>query len=291
VYKIDPLNYSVVRIQTFFNETPVAKATGFFVEGIGKYADTDWLVTNWHVITGRNAIDPSKILHSMSAIPNRMKLEIPSTIGPNGTSEEGKLFFHEKTVELYDAHGHATWYQHSEGSNVDVAVINLGKSCEGSLVRGINVLAAQYDMSIEIGNEIYILGYPLGFSHFANTPIWKRGSIASEPHSETPSSRNKIVIDGTTRSGMSGSPVVMRSKTHYATESGEIKAYLNATRYIGIYASRPAPVAARTEDEESAGLTSHELGYVFKKGCVDDVITKGVRGEDFGVGLKGAVSQ
>jgi hypothetical protein len=59
-------------------------------------------------------------------------------------------------------------------------------------------------MAIEIGNEVFILGYPLGFTHFVNTPIWKRGSIASEPHIETAETKFRVVIDATTRGGMSG---------------------------------------------------------------------------------------
>jgi hypothetical protein len=279
---IDPLNYCVVRIHTLFNETEVAKATGFFFGGHVDDKRCLWLVSNWHVFTGRNAQDPTRVLHTEGALPNRIKVAIPSIKGPDDAVQDGVIFLHEKFIELYDGDGGAQWYQHTEKNHVDVAVVNLGSSFDGFLVQAINEAAKQYDMAIEVGNDVYVLGYPLGFSHFVNTPIWKRGSIASEPHAETAESRSKVMIDATTRRGMSGSPVVMRYKTHYVTESGELQACVNATRFVGVYASRPPPMRQPTGDEMEVGLASHEIAYIFKSGCVSDVITKGVKGPRFG---------
>lgn len=144
---------------------------------------------------------------------------------------------------------------------------------------GINQAALENDMAVEIGNKIFILGYPLGFSHFMNTPIWKGGIIASEPHLETAGIEGKVVIDATTRRGMSGAPVIMREKTHYVAENGEIKSHVNATRWIGVYASRPnilVPSGLIDEDRRA------EIGYFFKSSLVIDVIRDGIRGPHFG---------
>jgi hypothetical protein len=79
---------------------------------------------------------------------------------------------------------------------------------------------------------------------------------------------------------MSGAPVVMRAKTHYIAESGEIKTQINATRWLGIYASRPAlPAAIPLIDEDRRA----EVGFLYKMGCVHDAIVKGVRGLPYGV--------
>jgi len=279
---IDPLNYCVVKIQSYFNEEKVAKATGFFYSGTVDSKHTLWLVTNWHVLAGRNASKPEIVLHSHGAIPNRIQLQVPSRIGGDGEVHDRELVFYEIFVELFDSNGLAMWHQHPSKHEVDIGVVNLGQALDGHLVRGINEVCSEHDMAVEIGNEVFILGYPLGFSHFANTPIWKRGSIASEPHAETAESRNRIVIDATTRKGMSGSPVVMRSKTHYVTESGQIVQKANGSRFIGVYASRPAPEREPTNDEIEAGFLGHEIGYVFKSGCLVEVITRAVRGPQFG---------
>jgi hypothetical protein len=281
-HTIDPLNYCVVQVQSLFEDTPVAKATGFFYSGILDGRACLWFVTNWHVLTGRNAMTPEVILHDKGAIPNRIRFQVPSRIGPNGQTDEDHLNFHERFISLYDSHGVAIWYQHAEKNEVDIAVLNVGQSLEGHLVRGVNEFCTEYDMAVEVGNEVFVLGYPLGFSHFANTPIWKRGSIASEPHAETVDSKNRIVIDATTRKGMSGSPVIMRYKTHYLSENGQIKMKGNASRFIGVYASRPSPGREPTHDERETGLSSHEIAYVFKSGCVQAIITRGVRGPNHG---------
>jgi hypothetical protein len=279
---IDPLNYCAVQVQSLFQDAPVAKATGFFYSGLLDGNACLWFVTNWHVLTGRNASSPEKVLHDQLAIPNRIRFQVPSRIGPSGQTDEHHIYLHGRSIDLYDSDGLPIWYQHPERNEVDIAVANVGQSLEGHLVRGINELCTEHDMAIEIGNEIFVLGYPLGFSHFAKTPIWKRGSIASEPHSETADSKNRIVIDATTRKGMSGSPVIMRYKTHYLSEDGQIKMKGNASRFIGVYASRPSPGREPTHDELDTGLSSHEIAYVFKSGCVQEIITRGVRGPKYG---------
>jgi hypothetical protein len=171
------------------------------------------------------------------------------------------------------------WYQHPTKNLQDVAVLNASVIVDRIHLVGVNEIAKTSDMAIQIGNPVLILGYPLGFSHFADTPIWKRGSIASEPHMETAESQGRVVIDATTRQGMSGSPVFMREKTHYLAENGEIKRCANATRFIGIYASRPnIPVSELLIDEDRRA----EIGYFYKSGAIDETIRKGVRGPNLG---------
>ena len=183
-------------------------------------------------------------------------------------------------MELYDSEGKANWYQHPRKNAIDVAIINVGTLLlDRYRAIGLNDVASQNDMAIQIGNEIFILGYPLGFTHFMETPIWKRGSIASEPHLETQSANSRVVTDATTRQGMSGGPVIMRAKTHYVNETGQIIERANATRWIGVYASRPdLPVAPGVvEDDRRA-----EVGFFYKSGSVAEAITQGIRGPDFG---------
>jgi hypothetical protein len=279
--QVDPLNFAVVRLKSFFGDTLLGHATGFFYYGVLDNKPNHWLVTNWHVLAGRNADDPSQILHPKAALPNRVSLTltIKGDQPEYGSVTDGRLLQQELFFELYDQQGLASWTQHAEKNEIDVAIINTsGFLASRYHFTGINELPMQHDMLIEVGNEVFILGYPLGFTHFMNTPIWKRGSIASEPNLETPDARKRVVIDATTRQGMSGAPVVMRAKTHYIAESGEIKTQINATRWLGIYASRPAlPPAVTLIDEDRRA----EVGFFYKMGCVHDAIAKGVRGPPY----------
>jgi len=72
----------------------------------------------------------------------------------------------------------------------------------------------------------------------------------------------------------------MRAKTHYVTDEGQVKEHVNATRWIGIYASRPdlPSVASGTEEDRRA-----EVGFFYKSGNVMEVITQGIPGPDFGL--------
>lgn len=278
MFNIDPLNFSTVSLETYFNDQSMMSATGFFFSAKINNELSHFLVTNWHVITGRNPKETNKLLHPMGAIPNKIRLVLPSEKDENGLNTHGELFQYEKFISLYDAQGFAHWYQHREKNLVDIAVINLGNLLDGFLSTPIDQLATDYDMSIDVGNDVYILGYPLGFSHFANTPTWKKGSIASEPHAETEESKYRIMVDATTRSGMSGSPVIMRYKTHYVTDDGLVKEKINATRFIGVYASRPEP---KGDDHVKGSYVYHELGYVYKSRLVEQIITQGIKGDSW----------
>jgi hypothetical protein len=224
-------------------------------------------------------------LHTKGGLPNKLRLSL--ILKPDQPEywvlpkPEPQFLKHEQIINLYEADGTAVWYQHPLKNVCDVGVLNVGSLMDRFLINGINTVAQQNDMAVQIGNNVFILGYPLGFSHFADTPIWKRGCIASEPHLETAAatSGGRIIIDATTRQGMSGSPVIMREKTHYLTENGEITQHVNATRWIGLYASRPniqASVDALEEDRRA------EIGYVYKSGAAHKAITDGIRGPNFG---------
>jgi hypothetical protein len=275
---IDKLNYCVVKIEPMFNETKLSDATGFFLTGDLEGKLVLWLATNWHVLSGRHAEKPHRPLDRNCCLPNKLRLTLHSEVDENGNKVP--VFLQEQFISLYDDDGNAVWYQHCDGPLIDIAVINVGSAFDKAKVFGINQLASDYDMLIEIGNEVFILGYPLGFEFHKKMPIWKRGSIACEAYYETAETQSKILIDATTRSGMSGSPVIMRAKTHYISEEpGKIIMKANATRFIGIYSSRPAPVS-NSSPHESDGR--HELGFVYKSGVAQEVITKGIPGPKLG---------
>jgi hypothetical protein len=162
-------------------------------------------------------------------------------------------------------------------NKVDVALINLGQLLSDTGISHVNEITTATDMAITIGADVFILGYPLGFSHFIDTPIWKRGSIASEPHLEAPNTQNRIIVDATARKGMSGSPVIMRAATHYLSEDGQIKCSPRAARLIGVFSSRPQFQAEEPTD------TFAEIGYVYKSGCIHGIIVSGTQAPEYGM--------
>jgi hypothetical protein len=100
---------------------------------------------------------------------------------------------------------------HQDGQAIDIAALRLNDD-ERRWIVPINEAVGVYDPVLEIGSEVYVPGFPLGLRPVGNFPIWKRGSIASEPKWLA---RQQICfwIDAATRKGMSGSPVVAHAIT------------------------------------------------------------------------------
>ena len=60
-----------------FNEIELGSATGFFIR-VGSAAERNYLlITNWHVLSGREANHTQKPLHAQAALPNRIKVSFP----------------------------------------------------------------------------------------------------------------------------------------------------------------------------------------------------------------------
>jgi hypothetical protein len=101
--------------------------------------------------------------------------------------------------------------------------------------------------------EVFILGYPFGNKPPAY-PVWKRGSIASEPDLVR-ATTGYYLVDTASRPGMSGAPVILRSWTNDFVEGG-VRAINNepATNLIGVYLGR----LSTTPFEAQIGMVWHE---------------------------------
>jgi hypothetical protein len=275
--RVDNLNFSVCRLRLLLDDKQVSTATGFFYFMELNNQPSTFLVTNWHVLTGRNPENPAVTPHDHPGFPNRMNISLMLSAAASPSSSPDTLFQKEHTIVLFDENGSASWYQHQTFKNrVDIAILNTGNAFADCRIHHVNIECNAYDMAILQGMDVFILGYPIGFSHFINTPIWKKGCIASEPHVEAADAYGRIVIDATTRNGMSGSPVIARANPHYITEDGNVKCVPRAGRFIGVYASRPD---LRHRDKTGANI---DIGYTYKSGLIDAIIAGGIRGPNYG---------
>jgi hypothetical protein len=213
----DPLNFSVFRAQAMFNDRVLSGGTAFFFGGLLNNVPTLWLVSNWHFFSGRDVNPPFNPLDEQD-FPNRIRISLPRrALQPH--TDGVVVVLDDFYLGLYDENNNAVWLRHPLNHRVDVGVAHLGRTFPDHFVYAVNETANTNDMSMNVGDEVFILGYPLGFTHFVNTPIWKRGSIASEPQlGETGGRENMFIVDATTRDGMSGAPVILRSKTNYIAE-------------------------------------------------------------------------
>jgi hypothetical protein len=245
--RIDSYSLAAVPIEQFFNDTSLGNATAFVWEKQGR----PYLITNWHVVTCRNN-ETGLCLADHGGEPNRLR----ALFHPR----EGRFDTYPLEIALRDGVGNPVWLYHPvHKRRVDVVAIPL-PHVEGDVVfRPINKLA-QTQLSVQIGMDVFVLGYPFG-SASPSFPVWKRGSIASEPELVGVAEKYHL-IDTASRPGMSGGPVILRSYGMHLTESGPSIATEPATKFFGIYSGR-----LHTEDREDA-----QLGRVWPASLISEII-------------------
>lgn len=234
----------------------MAHATGFFY----RHNDRQYLVTNWHVVSGRNPL--TGLLESQQGyIPQRISFH-GFEVFRNGTDVEfrrrrWRFEWGEEMAELL-----------SQPQTIDGRVVDLwafplpaGILFEQDDARQIFVNShtascfvndhANLDIGTASGDDCFIVGYPLSNYSGAMFPVWKRGSIASEPLVGL-GAYGAFLIDAATTKGMSGSPVY-RFQRGPAVLQGERVTQVTGFNFIGIY-------GGRLQNRE---LESTNLGYAW----------------------------
>jgi hypothetical protein len=246
--KLSPFTLATIPLELFFNETPLGQGTGF----LWKIGEQHYLVTNWHVLSGKDFFTRTNI-RADGGRPNKLRALFNV---PNGAF--GKQ---EWTIIIRDDADKPLWWVHP-GRRVDIAVLPLPLKPE-ELIIGlypINVLA-NAALRIEIGMEVFIIGYPFKLTPPAY-PVWKRGSIASEPEIARMTT-DYMLVDTASRPGMSGAPVIRQSWTNHMTQPG-VLAHLDTplSKFIGVYSGR-----LPTEHPYEA-----QIGLVWDGSFIDEII-------------------
>jgi hypothetical protein len=266
---IDPLSRVSLFLQPMGNGLKLGSATGFLVPKDNRY----YLITNWHVFAGRHPVS-NQPLHKSAAVPDECIVIYNRNIVKDGQHFIGWC---QVTEPLHDSAGKRRWLEHPDGNKVDVAALPVAPSADQATVHPLPLSLAMTDLFAGVGESVSIVGYPFGLTAGGAFPIWKTGHIASEPDVDYQNSP-VILIDATTKDGMSGSPVYRRfpgvgwrtrrgtnliaSKTVYAGGS-------DLTRFMGVYAGRIGRVTERQGEslEESA-----EIGRVWKPEVVEQIL-------------------
>jgi hypothetical protein len=262
---VDPYSWATVPIQLYFENTELSLATAFIWEKDGK----PFLITNWHNVTG---VDPfsGKHISPTGAEPNRMQ------VWWNKKGELGRR--HGSFIALKDANGAPLWLAHPHhGSKVDVVAIPIAPD-ENSEMIAINNLPS-CDLAVGVGTEVFVLGYPFGIGP-AGLPIWKRGSIASEP--QLSPLQPHVFVDTASRPGMSGSPIIRRSwGTHELRGGGTITGIGPATAFFGVYSGR----------FKSSDALDAQLGIAWPKGLLLEILSAQKRAEGVDPSVNGLVEK
>lgn len=258
----------------------IGSGTGFFYERNNNF----FLVTNYHVLTCRDPKDPSILLDKILSSPDRITFNISVLTGQEfGVASTLELSVDENSVFL----------EHKKRSHgVDLVALKVNFTpIQREVITTQQDIQLVSDIPIEITSNLFIVGYPWGFSPMDNLPVWKKGTVASEPNiisEDLP----KIYVDSFTHPGMSGSPVfasdereviMLDEKTHKLKEreeQGEISALefitqldpeklkitrkLKHFRIVGVYSGRV-----------SMGRFDPQIGIVWPIYLVDEMIDDG----------------
>src|SRR6266581_6731325 len=166
--KIDPFSLTTVPLEQCANGNVLGTATGF----IWKRRDKHYLITNWHVVSGRNAQTNQQI---GTVRPDMLRAHFNTPIKNFGKKP--------CDISIRDTDGNPLWYiYHGRQRGCDVVAILLPALDHEPTISlyPINTLRSEADLAVRIGMDVYILGYPFGLQP-PGFPVWKRGSVASEP--------------------------------------------------------------------------------------------------------------
>ncbi len=244
-----------------FTRSAVLLTMGFegrqLATGSGVIADYSidghrYLITARHNLSGRRPGSDAPISNT-GGVPNQVRVEGCNVdfvanlyAGDNDPNPDTSLY--------------AT---HSMGSVVDVTVFRVSPEIRVHypLDRSFLIARTNSELPLYVGQQCYILGFPEGLIHRpfegATFSIWKTGNIASEPLFDF-DGQPKLLVDATTRSGMSGAMVVVSER--------------NRNRFVGIYSGRYKQAESGDIPDSNPYFTA-ELGWVFRSEVISGLIS------------------
>jgi hypothetical protein len=246
---------TTVPLQQYFGDTHLGHGTGFMWKAREQY----YLITCWHVLSMRDFFTGAN-LRSDAGRPNILRTLFNVRTG----SFEKQRW----DIRIRDDGDRPLWLVHPD-RRVDVAVLPIEFKPDELIIAlyPLNVLA-NAALRIEIGMEVFILGYPFKIEPPAY-PVWKRGSIASEPEL-APATTDYILVDTASRPGMSGAPVIRRSWTNHMVQPGVVALLdIPLNRFIGLYSGR-----LPTDHPYEA-----QIGLVWREALIDEIIAGNMRDE------------
>jgi hypothetical protein len=258
----DRLSYVALPTTARFESKAISTATAFCYLVAGK----TYLVTNWHVATGRDPQTLKPLDKVNAAIPDALAVTFASI--KKIDDKMSHVSWKEVPLALYqDAERtKPAWLEHPvHGHRVDVVAIPL--TGFGDIFKIVHANEPTHDLTqlrLYPSLDVYVLGFPLGITGGGQFPIWKRGTLASEPGLE-PDGLPRLYIDTATRKGMSGAPVYAQEVGLIVPEdeSDSAKGSIGkARRFLGVYASR-------TDGDEF----SAQIGVVWKESAINDIVS------------------
>lgn len=240
----------------------VAIGTGFFYRNEKGFI---FLATNYHVITGLSPTDKTtKTVHGDEVV---IQLR----------DKEGKAYNEHIPLFIRDSHN---WLEHPTDDEADIVLIPLPqKLLDNADFKCISKETTLNNLLLHPSSPVVMIGYPHGYRDSVNNlPIWKTGSLASEPEYDF-DGKKVIVIDISAFPGMSGSPAFYVSHGGYSTKNGDV--FMGGgmdVHFLGVYASMQmlnSDLYLEQVQNQSSYKVSHseslQLGHVWKAQLLEEI--------------------
>ncbi len=261
VKEIEWASGTVVPLELFDESGRLGMGSAFFWREEGRL----FLISAWHCFSGREP-------HSGQAKNEHHR--VPDQVAIRCLAEDGAGRATEPLHLPLSRDGVALWTMHPSGQKIDVAVLPIERPPTGGMVAAINDVDADIvpldRLAVGAGSDVFVLGYPLELQPTGVVPVWKRGSVATEPALDA-DGLPQVWIDATSRPGMSGAPVFVRG--YVAKPVHGLVPYHPRLAFLGVYSGRPI---ARTSRHK--GLQP-ELGVVWKASTISETIRDGLPGD------------
>ncbi|UPL17335.1 serine protease [Microbacterium aurugineum] len=208
----------------------IIAGTGFIVE----HCDEMFLVTNGHIVTGCHRWTDKYL--GVPALPRRLKIKVPFSAENAAGEGVALLGVRELVIDLFDTADNAKWLVHPQlGRRADVVAIALEDAARSSIpdlptaLLPYSLPQDDAEMELDTAQDLSVVGFPFGLRGGADSAIWVRGTIASEPAFGF-EGEPCFLIDARTRAGQSGSPVI-RSDTRPESDG-------QGWSLVGVYSGR-----------------------------------------------------
>ena len=264
----------------------ISVGTAFFYE----VEDETFVITNWHNVTGKNALTGIPLDSNRSPLYIRAKWPI---VNDNASHPEGAkiVHFQAQKIEIENDAG-PIWFEHPKlGSVCDVVAIPVSKPTNWP--NSVHMAANKIDetpIPVEPGLKVIVIGFPQGMSTGPGLPVMKTGFLSSMPgydlrlggeFSDIGGMKEgvqvpAILLDVHTIKGMSGSPVFGEYTGFWnpddSSTNGITKNSMFGTSriFLGCYSSRVTGL------EERSGL-----GICHQKNAIEEICRTKYRGERF----------
>jgi hypothetical protein len=243
-------------LEMYFNDTPLATATGFTVSHQNKV----FLITNRHVVRGRDNITDECLDKKTCAIPNKLKITFnkkPTTEGQYGEWMHGEM-------DLYlDPENKQThiWLEHPTlKTQIDVVAIELPTPATEIDYCPYD-LQSNFDISLHPSDYLSVVGFPFSKRAYGYLAIWSTGFVASDLDLDF-EGLPIFLIDCRTRTGQSGSPVIAHRNGGIFINNEGRSCVLSGiqSKLLGVY----------------SGRVNHEsdLGFVWKLSAIQEILSQ-----------------